>query len=63
VGGSAVGGLLGYGIFGSLRDKGWGPWKAGAATGLLGGLNYSMCFSWDEYCNGTTVNPVKSLGV
>lgn len=38
VGGSAVGGLLGYGIFGALRDKGWGPWKAGALTGLLGGL-------------------------
>ena len=38
VGGSAVGGLLGYGIFGALRDRGWGPWKAGAATGFLGGL-------------------------
>lgn len=37
VGGSALGGLLGYGIYGSLRDRGWGPWKAGAMTGLLGG--------------------------
>lgn len=38
VGGSAVGGLLGYGLFGALRDRGWGPWKAGLATGVLGGV-------------------------
>ena len=38
IGGSAVGGLLGYGLFGHLRDKGWGPWKAGLATGIFGGL-------------------------
>jgi len=38
VGGSVLGGLLGYGVYGALRDKGWGPWKAGAMTGLIGGV-------------------------
>ena len=38
LGGSIIGGLLGYGLFGHLRDKGWGPWKAGATVGLLGGV-------------------------
>lgn len=35
--GGAVSGALSYGTYGSLRDKGWGPWKAGATTGLIGG--------------------------
>jgi len=29
--------LLTLGTFGALRDRGWGPWKAGAATGAISG--------------------------
>lgn len=38
LGGSTIGGLLGYGLYGHLRDRGWGPWKSGAAVGFFGGL-------------------------
>lgn len=38
IGGSVLGGLLGYGIYGALRDKGWSSWKAGATVGLIGGV-------------------------
>lgn len=38
VGGSAAGGLMGYGLYGALRDHGMNSWKAGALTGLLGGI-------------------------
>lgn len=31
--GSVVGGTISYGIYGTLRDKQWSPWGAGAATG------------------------------
>jgi len=31
--GSVVGGTLSYGIYGTLRDKQWNPWAAGAVTG------------------------------
>ena len=35
--GSTLAGVLGYGTYGYLRDKGWSTWKAGAVTGLIGG--------------------------
>ena len=59
VGGSTVGGLLGYGIFGSLRDKGWGPWKAGAATGLLGGLTTACVLVGMSIVTGRPLIPSK----
>jgi len=34
---STVSGLLTYGVYGSLRDRKWGPWKAGATTGAVSG--------------------------
>jgi hypothetical protein len=27
-----------YGTYGALREKGYGPWGAGAATGAIGGV-------------------------
>jgi hypothetical protein len=37
IGGGAVAGLAGYGLYGTLRDKGYSPLKAGAATGAING--------------------------
>ena len=37
--GSLLGGLFGYGFYGALRDRGWGPWKSGAAVGLTSGVS------------------------
>lgn len=35
--GSVAGGMLNYGTYGYLRDKGWGTWKSGAAVGAISG--------------------------
>lgn len=35
--GGALSGLLSFGVYGKLRDRGWGAWKAGAVTGAIGG--------------------------
>jgi len=35
--GGTLAGVLGYGVYGALRDRGWSTWKAGAVTGLIGG--------------------------
>jgi hypothetical protein len=35
--GSAISGTLTFGTYGFLRDKRVGPWKAGLATGAVGG--------------------------
>jgi len=37
IGGGAIAGLAGYGIYGTFRDKGMSPLKAGAATGAING--------------------------
>ena len=42
IGGSAVAGLLGYGLYGYYRDKGVSSWKAGALTGAVGGVMSSI---------------------
>lgn len=40
---STIGGLLSYGTYGALRDRGMGPWGAGAATGAItGGIGALM---------------------
>jgi len=31
--GSAIGGTVSYGLYGTARDKGWNPWAAGALSG------------------------------
>jgi hypothetical protein len=36
--GSTIGGLLGYGLYGWLRDRRWGSWRAGALVGVVGGM-------------------------
>jgi len=40
--GSAIGSLLSFGVYGTLKDRGWNPWAAGAVTGAasaaLGGV-------------------------
>jgi len=38
VAGGALSGLLTYGPYGALRERGWGPWKAGAGVGAIGGI-------------------------
>jgi len=38
VAGGALSGTLSYGTYGTLREKGYGPWGAGAATGAIGGI-------------------------
>lgn len=43
LGGSLVGGLAGYGLYGHLRDEGWNTWSAGATVGLVGGLGGLLC--------------------
>jgi hypothetical protein len=35
--GSVAGGMLNYGTYGYLRDKGWSTWKSGAAVGAISG--------------------------
>lgn len=35
--GSTLAGVVGFGLNGYLRNRGWSTWKAGAATGLVGG--------------------------
>jgi hypothetical protein len=35
--GSVAGGMLNYGTYGYLRDKGWGTWKSGAMVGAISG--------------------------
>jgi hypothetical protein len=35
--GSVAGGMLNYGTYGYLRDKGWGTWKSGATVGAISG--------------------------
>ena len=37
VAGATLAGVLTYGLYGHLRDKGWSTWKSGAVTGLTGG--------------------------
>lgn len=37
IAGGTLAGLLGYGLYGHFRDRGWSTWKAGAATGAIGG--------------------------
>lgn len=38
LGAAALTGVLGFGVYGYLRDtKGYSTWKAGAVTGLIGG--------------------------
>ena len=43
LGGSLVGGLAGYGLYGHLRDEGWNTWAAGATVGFVGGLGGLLC--------------------
>jgi len=38
IAGGALSGMLTYGTYGTLRDKGYGPWSAGAGTGAIGGI-------------------------
>jgi len=38
IAGGTIGGFLGYGIYGTLHDRGWPSWKAGMASGFLGGI-------------------------
>ena len=37
IGAGTIAGLAGYGLYGTLRGKGYTPLKAGAATGALNG--------------------------
>lgn len=54
IGGSVFGGLLGYGLFGYLRDKGYGPWTSGALVGLLGGIGALGMMKGMEMVTGKT---------
>lgn len=35
IGAGALSGLASFGIYGALRDRGYGAWKAGTATGAI----------------------------
>lgn len=45
IGGSLIGGLVGYGLYGHLRDEGWNTWAAGATVGLVGGIGGLLCLT------------------
>lgn len=38
IAGSALSAMVSYGTYGTLREKGYGPWSAGAGTGAIGGV-------------------------
>lgn len=60
--GTVVSSLLTLGTYGKFRDKGWGTWKAAAATGVINGLIGAALFyaitrwvGWNVSLPGTNV--------
>lgn len=66
-----VTGLLSFGLYGKLREKKWGTWKAGALTGALGGLLGGLGIwamlpyyyaQYPDQLSGLTMDPMNGLG-
>ena len=63
VGASTLGGLLGYGTYGYLKDKKrWSSWKAGAATGAIGGVAAAVLTLVGVGASEQTVGQLPSAG-
>jgi hypothetical protein len=70
IGAGAIAGLAGYGLYGTLREKGYTPLKAGAATGALngaiGGVALMVLAAMDEggeTMAGYTVQQMKGVTI
>jgi len=69
IGGATLAGMLGYGVYGTLRNKGVSPVKAGAATGAIQGaagvlaLYTLMSMGYDEVpsVSGFTAQQIQGM--
>ncbi len=53
--GSAIGGTISYGIYGTFKDKGWNPWAAGAMSGGASAvMGVGLAFVANKLAGGET---------
>ena len=60
IGTGAVGGLAYLGTYGHLKDKGWGSWKAGAASGAIGGALSAVLLIAGSVATGQEMLPMSA---
>jgi hypothetical protein len=61
--GSVAGGMLNYGTYGYLRDKGWGTWKSGAAVGAISGGLAALAVYAFGYMTARGIEARREMGV
>jgi hypothetical protein len=72
---AAVASAISFGTYGTLRDRGWGSWTAGAATGVVGAVLGMLILKGSEMAAaaaaknaiaptaGLVLDPVRGFGL
>jgi hypothetical protein len=61
--GSIAGGMLNYGTYGYLRDKGWSTWKSGAAVGAISGSLAALAMLTFGWMTARGIQARREMGI